>query len=295
MTSEHGVDAVLRELRFGAGAAPLDAGPFRFDADFDSAERWPDVAYDTGEPGARHDAAGRSRVAQVLDAAARTMALRAPAARRLVDAHLERVLLRASRTAPGRSDSHRSCVGRCLITNLHEPAEATLVATEAVTHEAIHQLLYRTEEATGLFCDLASLPTFRSPWTGARLALHSLVHATFVWSGLLSLWSELARAPASAAEAAHARARIAHCLFGFAFLDDVLVSPAFPTGDVAPAVFEAMRSLATTACRATRQAEPGQTLRQVAAAREDAGWPAALAAGLVGLAGPALSAPGAGA
>jgi len=67
MTSRSGVDAVLRELRFGAlpvaaavGAA--DDARFRFVMDFDSAERWPDVPYDTAAPSARHDDVMRARI-----------------------------------------------------------------------------------------------------------------------------------------------------------------------------------------------------------------------------------------
>ena len=290
MTSRSGVDAVLRELRFGAVPAADAAGPgavreadeprFRFVTDFDSAESWPDVPYDTAVPSARHDDAARSRVFAVLDEAAQTMAQRAPAALRLVNGQLQRVLLRHGENASGGSASHRSNVGRCLLTNLHEPAAAALVTIEAVTHESIHQLLYRTEQAGGNFCDLAPMPTFRSPWSGARLPLHSLVHASFVWFGLLALWSELALAPASDDEAAHARRRIAYCLFGFAFLDDLLDSPGFPVANVAPQVLEGVRAMAAAARRATRAAEPCATLRQLASARQGAGWPAAVAAGL---------------
>jgi HEXXH motif-containing protein len=290
MTSRSGVDAVLRELRFGAvpvaAAAGLAATPgaddarFRFVTDFDSLERWPDVPYDTAAPSARHDDIARSRIVSVLDEAAQTMARRAPAALRLVNGQLQRVLPRCSENASGGSASHRSHVGCCLLTNLHQPAEAALVAIEAVTHESIHQLLYRTELVGGNFCDLAETPTFRSPWSGARLPLHSLVHACFVWFGLLALWSELALEPASDDESGHSRGRIAHCLFGFAFLDDLLDNPAFPAASVDPQVLEGIRGMSAAARRATRAAEPCATLRQLASARQGAGWPAAVAAGL---------------
>src|SRR3954453_16444794 len=168
MTSGTGVDAVLRELRFGAhpvaadgdrGAVAADDARFRFLMDFDSAERWPDVPYDTALPSARHDDVARSRIATVLDEAAQTMARRAPAALRLVNDQLQRVLLRASESAAGGSASHRAHVGSCLLTNLHQPEQAALVAIEAVTHESIHQLLYRTEQSGRNFCDLAPTPT----------------------------------------------------------------------------------------------------------------------------------------
>ena len=263
--------------------------------DFDSPERWPDVPYDTAAPSARHAAAMRAHIVSVLGDAAQTMARSAPAAQRLVERQLQRVLLRADQHAPGGSASHRAHVGSCLLTNLHQPVDAVLVATEAVTHEAIHQLIYRTEQASGHFCDLAETPTFRSPWSGARLPLHSLVHACFVWFGLLHLWSELARAPALApapdgskpaaesddeAATAHARGRIAHCLFGFAFLEDLLASPAFPKARVDPQVLAAIRGMSAAARRATRAAEPQVSLRQVASVRLSADWPQAVAVSL---------------
>ncbi len=284
MTSGSGVDAVLRELHFGAASGgPADPAcaetvRFRFTTDFGSAERWPDVPYDTTAPSARPTEAQRARIGSVLDAAARTMARRVPAALRLVDGQLERVLLRTDGQAAGGSASHRAHVGRCLLTNLHQPADAPLVAIEAVTHEAIHQLMYRTEAARGLFCDLDAAPTFRSPWTGARLPLHSLVHACVVWFGLLALWSELALTATTDTESAHARGRIAHCLFGFAFLDDTLAGPASPAARIDAAVLEALHAMSATARRATRAAEPHKTLRDVAAARDSAAWPATVAA-----------------
>jgi HEXXH motif-containing protein len=290
MTSSSGVDAVLRELRFraapDAGLAGFDPtaeggdARFRFATDFDAPESWPDVTYDTALPVARHDAAARARIHAVLDEAAHAMARRTPRALRRVDDQLQRVLLRCSESAPGGSASHRAHVGACLLTNLHQPADAALVAIEAVTHESIHQLLYRTEQANGLWCDLAPTPTFRSPWSGARLPLHSLVHASFVWFGLLTLWTEMAQQPASAAEAAHARGRMAHCLFGFAFLDDLLDSSGFPVASVDPQVLEGMRAMAAATRRATQAAERQAALRQVIAAREGLDWPAAIATGL---------------
>lgn len=296
MTSKSGVEAIVRELRFGAvpvatsarpGAATAgDEGRFHFVADFDAPERWPDVAYDTSAPAARHDDTVRPRIFSVLDEAARTMARRAPAALRLVNGQLRRVLLRQVDDSPGTSTSHRSLVGCCLLTNLHQLAEAVQVAIEALTHESIHQLLYRTEQSGGNFCDLAETPTFRSPWTGARLPLHSLVHACFVWFGLLTLWSELALAPASDDEAAHARGRIAHCLFGFAFLDDLLGSPGFPAASIDSEVLRGIRGLSAAARRAARAAAPHATLlRQAASAHQGPGWPAALATDLARAAG----------
>ena len=304
MTSRSGGDgtevrAIVRALHFGAaladsGAALADSGAaaaggadgdaqvrtFRFATDYDAPERWPDVPYDTASPASRHDVAARARTAAVLADAARTMALRVPAAFDLVNAQMQRVLLRSSDGRPGTSTSHRDHVGRCLLTNLHASAAAVPVAIEALTHEAIHQLLYRAEQAQGAFCDLAETPTFRSPWSGARLPLHSLVHASFVWYGLLTLWTALALVPASDDDADHARGRVAHCLFGFAFLDDLLASPGFPVASVSPPVLDAIRGMAAAARRATQAAEPAATLRQAASARAGAGWPAALAAGL---------------
>ena len=285
MTSAAGADDVLRELRFGAAAGDdpkgrSDAARFAFTLDFDSLDRWPDVPYDTSAPSARHDAPGRARVESVLDAAACTMARRAPQAFHLVNDQLQTVLVRASNAAAGGSASHRLHVGRCLLTNLHQPREAALVAIEAVTHEAIHQLIYRAEAEHRTFCDLAEMPTFRSPWSGARLPLHSLVHASFVWYGLLRLWNALALTPASADEGVHARGRVAHCLFGLAFLEDLLDSPGFPAGSIDARVLAILREMAGAARGAARAAGASPTLRGTAVAGQGAPWPNALAASL---------------
>src|SRR5687768_16363197 len=121
MTSRSGVDAVLREMRFGAipaaGAGDLGEMPavgnarFGFAIDFDAPERWPDVPYDTAAPGARHAEVVRPRIVAVLDDAAQILVRRAPAALRFVNEQLQRVLVRCSDTAPGGSASHRAHVG----------------------------------------------------------------------------------------------------------------------------------------------------------------------------------------
>jgi hypothetical protein len=106
------------------------------------------------------------------------------------------------------------------------------------------------------------------------------VHACFVWFGLLTLWSELALEPASDDERrTRAGASLTACSDSRS-LDDLLDSPAFPAASVDAQVLEGIREMSAAARRATRAAEPHATLRQLASARQGAGWSAAVATGL---------------
>ena len=279
MTSKSVVDKLARELRFcGEGPGPVAGGTahFRFVVDGDSSLCWPDLPYDTAAALSRHDLATQQKLQDLLSAAAHVMRSRAPLAFAFVDSQLDRVLLRCTDQIEGASSaSHRGHVGSCVLTNLQAQPQALQIAIEGLLHEAIHQHLYRTEAREGFFCDLAEHPTWRSPWTGARLPLHSLVHASFVWFGLLTLWCQLATSAVSAEESAHARSRIAHCLFGFEFLGETLgaLSPRLIEGDV----LDALRGLCKDACASADFAEAPGALRESLA--RDAHWPAALVEG----------------
>jgi HEXXH motif-containing protein len=285
MTSKKAADRIARELRFGSGGRelplPATGTRFGFVVDVDSTQSWPDLPYDTAAPASRCEPPAQGAVLAILDQAAAVLAVRAPRAHAFIDAQLDRVLVRRSGQIDAASSaSHRARLGMCVLTNLDSQHDALQIATEALLHESIHQFLYRLERLEGNFCDLTDAPTFRSPWSGARLPLHSLVHASFVWFGLLTLWSELALIPASDAEAAHAHARIAHCLFGYAFLDDLLRDASFPRERVAPAVLACLESVSAAACGAARLAESPGTLQSSVELRRAAAWPAALAAAL---------------
>ena len=165
MTSRSGVDAVLRELRFGAVPVAAAAGP--------GATAGPTTPGSVSSRTSIRPSAGpmspttrqRRRPATTTPCARASSRCSMKPRRRWPGAPRPRCASSTasssacccahSENASGGSASHRSHVGCCLLTNLHQPAEAALVAIEAVTHESIHQLLYRTEQAGGNFCDLA--------------------------------------------------------------------------------------------------------------------------------------------
>jgi hypothetical protein len=132
------------------------------------------------------------------------------------------------------------------------------VCAEALVHEAIHQHLYRLEIANGAFCDLADEGRYRSPWSGNRIPLHSLIHASLVWYGVLGLWCQLAQTVTSLPEAAAARQRVAETLFGFAFIRETIEAPGFPRARVAPGIAELIGHIAgvTAAARLRRRRAP---------------------------------------
>lgn len=87
-------------------------------------------------------------------------------------------------SAIARSASSPRAPGRVVIINLakmHEQAHLQ----ECVIHESIHAALTVCELDSPL-CDaaLADQPTI-SPWTGSHIPLLALIHACFVWFGLL--------------------------------------------------------------------------------------------------------------
>jgi hypothetical protein len=242
------VDDVLARLDFVRPGADTAKAAFAFDFDCGSSRSWPDVPFDTTDPRTHYrDDAERERVRAVLEGTARLLGERAPRALELANGEVQRALLRRSSAIPGAfSASNRSLIGTCLLANFERADDGVLVCAEAVVHESTHQYLYRLERDQGAFCDLGEERSYRSPWSGNRLPLHSLVHATFVWFGLLSLWCALARS-ATEGELRFARDRVAIILHGFAFLPDVIGSPAFPSYAVATPVQHAMERM----CRAT--------------------------------------------
>lgn len=86
------------------------------------------------------------------------------------------------------STSQSRFPGRVLLSGVDKFGMAALAS--AMVHESIHQLLYILE-MTGSFVipdadsDAAQA---KSLWTGRDLALHSFIHACFVWYGLANFW-----------------------------------------------------------------------------------------------------------
>jgi hypothetical protein len=283
MTSRVSANALLRELSFcDEGEPPADPpSAFAFALDFEPECVWPDLAYDTSSPLARYPAEARDEVRAIIGAVARLMGARAPKALAFVNAHMETALVCKSAAIDGASSaSNRAHVGGCVLTNIHAPADSVLTCAEALVHESIHQYLYRTELADGNFCDLREAPTFRSPWTGNRIPLHSLVHACFVWYGLLTLWCQLSRRADGLAQASLVRDKASRTMFGFAFVREMFASPAFPLTSVDPGIVAAIECIAGSMPTLDRADLEQSTLRDSLRRWESGDWVGHLASGL---------------
>jgi HEXXH motif-containing protein len=279
MTSSAVADALLRELSFLSDVAPPARGPnaFGFALDFEPTLVWPDSPFDTSTPCARYSLPAREEVRDTVDAAARLLAARAMKALDFINLHMNTALAVRSDAIEGASSaSNRSLVGFCVLTNMHAAADRVLVCTEALVHESIHQYLYKTELADGNFCDLGDGRTYRSPWTGSRIPLHSLVHACFVWYGLLTLWCQLARRGADQDDASLVRDKASRAMFGFAFVRQVFASPAFPLTSVEPPIVAAINRVAESMPTLERLGVEQRSLRESLRQWENGDWVAPL-------------------
>lgn len=88
------------------------------------------------------------------------------------------------------SSSDRMYLGSMCLINAHSELCSIERLADSLVHESIHSFLYKMELRSPLFCDLekASSVTAQSPWTGRILPLTSIVHAYFVWYGLVKFW-----------------------------------------------------------------------------------------------------------
>ena len=260
-----GRDAVAE---VGAPAPPA----FAFELDFDSSRRWPDLPYDTGDA-AHYTPSDRPPIRAILNSAVETFQHRAPKAWRCVNAELTSAMIRRSSAIDGASSSsNRELVGVCLLTNLHRASDAVSVCVEALVHESIRQHLYRRECANGAFCDLGDEGRYRSPWSGNRIPLHSIIDASLVWYGILGLWCQLAQTVASDAEAAAARQRVAEILFGFAFVRETIEAPRFPRASVAPGIIELIGHMARVGGAVTPSSDARGTIGAFMRASEQGAW-----------------------
>ena len=254
---------------------------YTFALDFDSLLVWPDLPYDTASPVSRYAEESRAEIVEILGAAGSIVGSRAPKALTFVNEQLEHVVIRRSSAIDGASSSsNREFVGFCLLSNIHIPPDRVFVSVEALVHEAIHQYLYRTELESGNFCDLSELRTYRSPWSGKRIPLHSLIHASFVWFGLLSLWCRLAQTVTDRDEALIVRGKVAQTLFGFAFIRQMLASPIFPRSSVQPQIIELIEHIAQIATAVARSADGFRTLGESPQFCEGGAWVAHLSSSL---------------
>ena len=283
MTSRAIANALLRELSFCDDAArPADQPcAFAFALDFEPGLVWPDFAFDTSSPLAHYPAEARDEVRAIIGAVARLMGTKAPKALGFVNAHMKTALICKSDAIEGASSaSNRAVVGSCVLANIHAPADSVLMCTEALVHETIHQYLYKTELADGNFCDLTEVPTYRSPWTGNRIPLHSFVHACFVWYGLLTLWCQLYCQVGGPDQVSLVRDKASRAMFGFAFVRQMLASPAFPLTSVDPGIVAAIECIAGSMPTLDRADLEKSTLRDSLRRWESGDWAGQLATGL---------------
>jgi hypothetical protein len=275
MISTDITETLLRDLNYvGPAEASSEAPPgFSFRLDFESKIVWPDLPFDTSSPPSHYPPNERSIVLETLSTAESTFRLRAPKAWAFINAHLDSAMIRCSSAIDGASSSsNRELIGVCLLTNLHIPPERVSICLEALVHETIHQYLYRIELIDGNFCDLSDSGRYRSPWSGNRIPLHSIIHASFVWYGLLSMWCQLGETAAAADEALSLRTRIAPTLSGFAFLDEVFDSRAFPRQGVQPRIAELIRHMAQVATAVSRSAAGHPSVSAALRASEAGEW-----------------------
>ena len=254
MTSDDVAAGLLDQLNYvgGEGGAILPA-EFTFDLDFDSARAWPDLPYDTASPVSHYALESRPQILQILEAAASLFRRRAPKAWIFINRELESAMIRRSSAVNGASSSSNRA------TRGHVPADesspvpdpAVFVCVEALVHEAIHQHLYRIELQKGPFCDLDDAGRYRSPWSGNRIPLHSLIHASLVWFGVLSLWCQLAKSCTSEERgivgAGQGRRQPSSALRSF---DRSSTALHFPRAGVAPQIVELIGHIAKIATAA---------------------------------------------
>ncbi len=257
-----------RLARLGDAGTATPTGTFV--RDFDSSLTFADLPYDSADPSTRYPPDERAAIDALLDDA--LDALAPFEARAFVQAQLDRVLLRRF-AASGRaaSSSNRDHVGVAVLADMERADDRIATCAEALLHESIHQFLYREEAVHGAPCSLDARRRFRSPWSGNRIPLHSLVHATYVYFGLLAFWCGVAEGHR---HAAFARDRIARIVFGFAWLPELLAAPTFPRDDVAPAALAAIARMAESARAFEPPVHAHATVR--AALDADRKWSASL-------------------
>ena len=280
MTSNDAAQSLLRRVCFLEDDGPLGSvtAAYTFERDFDSPWTWPDLPFDTGVAASRYPLDSRSDIDAIIDRAGTTVGTRAPAALRFVNDELERVLLRRSDAVAGASSSsNRAHIGASVWTNLERAPECIHACIEGLVHEAVHQYLYRAERDGGNLCDLDDARRFRSPWSGNRIPLHSLVHAGLVWFSLLTLWCQLARTPVDESERHLFGERVARILFGFTFLEQVFDDRSFPTHGVDPRIGSLLRQIARS-CSVVRPANQALTVRHLFQLIETGHWVGPLSA-----------------
>ena len=108
---------------------------------------------------------------------------------------LRQVSIRIEPGAPDtfNSSSFSTYIGLALLINAHLKSVDAPNIIEALTHEAIHSMLFMIEELERPFLLERSSARIQvqSPWSGNVINLHSYIHACLVWYGLYWLWTRL--------------------------------------------------------------------------------------------------------
>jgi hypothetical protein len=275
MTSNDVASALLHKVCFlgpHVGSA-IASTTYSFERNFDSSLVWPDLPFDTAASSSHYVEPARSEILGIVDAAGHLMGTRAPKAFSFVNEQVESVLLRRSSAVEGASSaSNRAHIGLCLFTNLHLQADGVLVCAEGLVHEAIHQYLYKDERDHGNFCDLDESRRYRSPWSGNRIPLHSFVHASFVWFGLLTLWCQLAQTVTDRNEGSAIAERVGRILFGYTFVRRTIESPAFPLASVQPRIIALIGHIAEVSSAFAFATDMPRTLRELLQSCENGEW-----------------------
>ncbi len=272
MTSPDVSQTLLQALDLQADERVAQSVALRFTTDFDSTLPFPDLPFDAASPAARYADTGRAEAAQVVADAGRALHDRAPRAFALVACQLDRVMLRRCEAVPGAaSSSNRDHVGVCVLTNVHLPPDRALICVEALVHESVHQYLYRMELLHGDFCDLAAPGRHRSPWSGNRIPLHSLVHACFVYYALLGLWCRFARGMSDPGPVALVRDRLARILFGYHYLRP-LIEARGPAERIHPSILDTIRRIAAATRSADVPSESSWRWSESLRPRQDDPW-----------------------
>ncbi|PRQ04333.1 hypothetical protein ENSA5_08640 [Enhygromyxa salina] len=189
----------LGDLGFGAGQGQALHRATRvhdhFIVDFDSPYRDARLVESNFRPsfgeGVPFSPEQRARVEARIVAAADGLRALSPAAYGLSAAMIRTLMPRIDDRNPTfKGSSNRGMVGRVNLFNPQLDGINHAVIASSLVHEAIHILLYLFEQDAPLVVDERRAHELRitSPWSGKRVHLLALVHATFVWYGLLHLW-----------------------------------------------------------------------------------------------------------
>jgi hypothetical protein len=176
------------------GGAPTEAfrAPLLRDTitiDFDSVNAAAAQEMDVALPEyVQYSAAEKSRVCEKLNATFAQIKNVSEAAADLIKEHIKVIVPFKTATAQHGSTSQPHVPGRVLLRGVDQINLAMIAS--ALVHEAMHQVLYILEWAGTFVVEDPDARAVRvkSLWTGRDLALHSYIHACFIWYGLANFF-----------------------------------------------------------------------------------------------------------